>query len=241
MSEVPRVSLLYGLTRAAAKPWRNASRAWQCAARSSWRRRSPRRSIHRNNVARPPWPGGAPPERTRSGLRRERGWPGRARVTIGRIHPDSLGAVFRRACASRACERRLPGCAASSAPRWQKTAARLPFDVGHVDQAEVNLVYQHGGLEGIALGFVLHVPAGHEAQFRIDALRQPDQGSFVAAAPSLQQICDFLGARVDGQARPPRGLQKIYMKRGRFWASPAACSGGRRTDLGMISFRNGGN
>jgi hypothetical protein len=90
-------------------------------------------------------------------------------------------------------------------------------------------VYQHGGLEGIALGFVLHVPAGHEAQFRIDVLRQPDQGAFVAAAPSLQQICDFLGARVDGQARSPRGLEKIHTKHGRFWGAAAACSRGRRT------------
>ena len=36
--------------------------------------------------------------------------------------------------------------------------------------------------------FVLHVPAGHEAQFGIDVLRQPAQGGFVTAAPGFQRF-----------------------------------------------------
>ena len=55
--------------------------------------------------------------------------------------------------------------------------AGLPFDLGHVHQPQVDLMYQSGGLEAIALGFISHVPASHEKQFRIDALRQPGQSS----------------------------------------------------------------
>ena len=80
-----------------------------------------------------------------------------------------------------------------------KNCARcVPFDLGHVDQAEVDLMDQCGGLEGVALAFILHIPAGHEAQFRIDLLRQPLQGSFVAAAPGFQQTRDFSRGCVDG-------------------------------------------
>ena len=80
----------------------------------------------------------------------------------------------------------------------KKLRALVPFDLGHVYQAEVDLVDQCGGLEGVALAFVLHVPASHEAQFGIDLLRQPLQGSFVAAAPGFQQIRDFRRGCVDG-------------------------------------------
>jgi hypothetical protein len=44
-----------------------------------------------------------------------------------------------------------------------------------------------GGLQGVSLAFVLHIPAGDPAQFAIDVLRQPVQGCFVTAAPGFQQ------------------------------------------------------
>ena len=96
---------------------------------------------------------------------------------------------------------------------------------------------QGGGLEAIALGFIFHVPAGHQAQFRIDVLRQPDQGGFVTAAPGFQQKCDFVRTRVDGL---PPVASKIYKKRGRFWASAAACTCRGRGNR-ILSCRNGAN
>jgi hypothetical protein len=54
------------------------------------------------------------------------------------------------------------------------------------------------GLKSIVPAFIFHVPAGHETQFRIDLLREPDQCGFFAAAPGFQEICDFRSACVDG-------------------------------------------
>jgi len=45
---------------------------------------------------------------------------------------------------------------------------------------------QGGCLEGVALLFVLHVPASHAPQFGIHPLRQPAQGSLVTAVPGSQ-------------------------------------------------------
>ncbi len=64
----------------------------------------------------------------------------------------------------------------------KKLGARLPFDIGHVHQTQVDFVDEGGGLEGISRDFVLHVAAGHETQFRIDVLGEPAQRSFVATA-----------------------------------------------------------
>jgi hypothetical protein len=60
------------------------------------------------------------------------------------------------------------------------------------------------------LAFVLHVPACHEAQLRIDALCQSRQGSLVAAAPGLQQTGDLSGWCTDGQTVPPAFGTEIY-------------------------------
>ena len=79
-----------------------------------------------------------------------------------------------------------------------RRAARLPVDLAHVDKAEVDLVDDCGGLQGVALAFVLHIPAGDQAQFGIHVLRQPVQGRFVTAAPGFQQSGDFCRACVDG-------------------------------------------
>ena len=73
----------------------------------------------------------------------------------------------------------------------------MPFDIGHVYQAEVDLMDQCGGLEGVALAFILHVPVGHVAEFGINVLRQLAQGCFVTAAPGFQQIGDFCRTCVD--------------------------------------------
>ena len=73
----------------------------------------------------------------------------------------------------------------------KKLRARVPFDIGHVYQAEVDLVDQCGGLKGVPLALVLHIPARHLAEFGIHVLRQLAEGRFVAAAPSFQQTRDF--------------------------------------------------
>jgi hypothetical protein len=64
-----------------------------------------------------------------------------------------------------------------------------------------------GGLEGVALAFVLHIPAGHQAQFGIHVLRQPAQGCFVTVAPGFQQIRDFSRGFADGQPILPMGKE----------------------------------
>ena len=50
---------------------------------------------------------------------------------------------------------------------------------------------QRGGLQRVRLAFVLHVPASHAAQFRIDPLGQAIERSLIAAAPGPQEIRDF--------------------------------------------------
>jgi hypothetical protein len=77
---------------------------------------------------------------------------------------------------------------------------------------------QRCGLEGVALGFVFHVAAGHETQFGIDMLRQTGQGGFVTAAPGFQQVRDFSRACVDGLP-VSRWASKKYAK-------PVAAFGG---------------
>jgi hypothetical protein len=70
-------------------------------------------------------------------------------------------------------------------------------------------MHQFCGLESIGLAFIFHIPARHEAQFGIYPLRQPRQGSLVAAAPGFQQTRDFSRGCADGQnVLPVR--QKIY-------------------------------
>ena len=68
----------------------------------------------------------------------------------------------------------------------KKLRALVPFDLGHVYQAEVHLMHQCRGLESIGLAFIFHIPARYEAQFGIYPLRQPPQGSLVAAVPGFQ-------------------------------------------------------
>jgi hypothetical protein len=70
-------------------------------------------------------------------------------------------------------------------------------------------MHQCRGLESIGLAFIFHIPARHEAQFRIYLLRQPRQGSLVAAVPGFQQTRDFSRGCADGQPVLPVE-QKIY-------------------------------
>ena len=62
---------------------------------------------------------------------------------------------------------------------------------------------QGGGLEGVALAFVFHVPAGHQAQFGIDVLRQPPRA---ASSPPLQAfnrlVISAEGASMDSPFSP---------------------------------------
>ena len=80
----------------------------------------------------------------------------------------------------------------------KKLPARLPFHMGHVYQAQVNLMDDCGGLQGVALVFVLHIPPRHPAKFGIHVLHQLAQGCFVPASPGFQQMGDFDGTCVDG-------------------------------------------
>ncbi len=43
-------------------------------------------------------------------------------------------------------------------------------------------------MEGIAPGFVFHVAAGHEPQFRIDALRETGEGGFVTPLRDVRRF-----------------------------------------------------
>jgi hypothetical protein len=67
----------------------------------------------------------------------------------------------------------------------KKLRALAQFDPGHVHQSQVDLMDQCGGLEGDSPVAGLHIPASHEAQFRIHLLGQPAQGRFVAVAPGF--------------------------------------------------------
>ena len=118
----------------------------------------------------------------------------------------------------------------------EELRARVPFDVGHVHQAEVDLMDQCGRLQCIALGFVFHVAAGHPAQFRIDVLREAGQGGFVAAAPSYQEIRDFRRVWVDRSPAPAKASTNIR-KRGLFWGALPPVPADGEQSLTMISSR----
>ena len=135
---------------------------------------------------------------------------------------DRSGAIDKRAVSSRLTFERAAAalvlrhvCAASTRMRriicaaMTKLRALVPFDLGHVYQAEVYLMHQCCGLESIGLAFILHMPARHEAQFGIYTLRQPRQRSLVAAVPGFQQTRDFSRGCADGQPGLPVA-QKIY-------------------------------
>ena len=66
----------------------------------------------------------------------------------------------------------------------KKLCALAPIDFGHVYQAEVHFVDQGRCLQSVGLVFILHIPAGDSAQFRIDLPGESRQRSLVAAAPS---------------------------------------------------------
>jgi len=89
-------------------------------------------------------------------------------------------------------------------------------------------------------GFVLHIPAGHATQFRIDLLGQTAQGCFVTAAPGFLQIV-ISAERASTDSPSPGGLQKKYTKP---WPHapplPPVHAEGEQA-VGTISFRNGEN
>jgi probable HAF family extracellular repeat protein len=72
----------------------------------------------------------------------------------------------------------------------EKLSALLPFDFGHIDQAQVNFVDQRRGLKGVSLTLILHVAASHETQFVVHVLRQLVECGLIAAAPGFEQIGD---------------------------------------------------
>ena len=53
----------------------------------------------------------------------------------------------------------------------EKLSALPPFDLGHIDQAQVDFVNQRRGLKSVTLALVLHMAASHETQFLVDVLR----------------------------------------------------------------------
>jgi hypothetical protein len=80
----------------------------------------------------------------------------------------------------------------------------LPLEVRYLYEAQIELMRQRGGLEGVALLFVLQVPAGHQAQFGIDVLRQVAKRRLVSATPAFQSTGDFCRTSVDGYPFSPR-------------------------------------
>jgi hypothetical protein len=71
-------------------------------------------------------------------------------------------------------------------------------------------MHQCCGLESIGVAFIFHIPPCHKAQFGIDVLRQPRQGSLITAAPGFQQTRDFSRGCAGGQPVLPVG--EIYTK-----------------------------
>ena len=97
----------------------------------------------------------------------------------------------------------------------KKLRALVPFDLGHVYQAEVYLMHQCCGLESIGLALIFHIPARHEAQFGIYPLRQPCQRSFVAAAQAFNRL--VISTEDAPMDTPFSSWIKNIPRRGRFW------------------------
>ena len=65
--------------------------------------------------------------------------------------------------------------------------AVLPLHLPDVNQPEVRLVHQSGGLQGVAHAFVAHVPAGQAAKLPVDQGHQLLERGLIALAPGQQQ------------------------------------------------------
>ena len=63
----------------------------------------------------------------------------------------------------------------------------LPLDALDLDQPEVGLVDQRGGLKRVIGPLAAHVTGGQATELLMDERKQLIQGRFVTPAPSLQQ------------------------------------------------------
>jgi hypothetical protein len=89
----------------------------------------------------------------------------------------------------------------------EKLGSLPPIHLAHVNQAEIDLMDQRGGLKGIPLALVLHEPARHEMQLAVDPFRQAVQGCGIAIAPGFQEVRDVGG--VVQRSYPSGGTQKM--------------------------------
>src|SRR6266404_8109689 len=79
--------------------------------------------------------------------------------------------------------------------RRDKVGAALPDRLRIVDQPQVGLVENDGGLQGVAGTFPAHVMVGEPAQFGLHQREQLLQRSLVSAAPVSEQLGDLLPRR----------------------------------------------
>ena len=100
--------------------------------------------------------------------------------------------------------------------------AVLPDDAVLLEQAEVGLVDEGGGLQGVAATLAAEVTRGAAPQVVVDERHQPLLGTAVALTPEAQEFGDALGrcgheslhpgfAKRDGQGyRRTRPLNEFF-------------------------------
>src|ERR1022692_4398382 len=73
--------------------------------------------------------------------------------------------------------------------------AILPLHALIIHQAHVSFMHQGGGLEAVAGALAFQVTPRQAAQFSINDGGQPFERALVSAAPSAQQLADFVPIR----------------------------------------------
>ena len=72
----------------------------------------------------------------------------------------------------------------------------LPLDPVLIDQLEEGLVDQSGGLQGVILPLVSHVPLRLSVQLIVDHGHEVLEGGLISAAPVQEQLCDVASSRL---------------------------------------------
>ena len=85
----------------------------------------------------------------------------------------------------------------------EEVGAVLPADAGLVDEPEVGLVDEGGGLEGVAAAFLAHVGVGELSELVVDEGEEVAGGGAVAVADADEQAGEFLPCRRRGHLRAP--------------------------------------
>ena len=77
----------------------------------------------------------------------------------------------------------------------------LPIRAALVDETDVGLVHERGGLQGVVRPLVAKLACGDAAKLRIDEREQLIEGSPVAATPIAQQRGDVAGSDHSASSR----------------------------------------